>query len=234
MKQFKVLLALLMVVVFSGSVFAVSAGDESLQKLMDGNKRYVEGKLANKDLGASKRNELSSKGQKPFAIVITCSDSRVPPELLFDQGLGDVFVIRVAGNVVDPIALGSVEYGAEHLHAPLVFILGHTKCGAVTATLEAKGEPEGNIGAIVKKIQPAAAVAKKKGGSKDEMLETAIHENMKNVYKDLMNKSTIIPELVHEGKVKIVAGEYDITTGKVAMMDLPKMKVEKAKGEKKH
>jgi len=234
MKQFRVLLALLIVVVFSGSVFAGGAGDESLQKLMDGNKRYVEGKLASKDIGASKRNELSSKGQKPFAIVITCSDSRVPPELLFDQGLGDIFVIRVAGNVVDPIALGSVEYGAEHLHAPLVFILGHTKCGAVTATLEAKGEPEGNIGAIVKKIQPAAAVAKKKGGSKDEMLETAIHENMKNVYKDLMNKSKIIPELVHEGKVKIVAGEYDITTGKVAMMELPKIKGEKAKGEKKH
>ena len=234
MKQFRVLLALLVVVVFSGSVFAGSAGDASLQKLMDGNKRYVEAKLASKDLGDSKRKELSTKGQKPFAIVITCSDSRVPPELLFDQGLGDIFVIRVAGNVLDPIALGSVEYGAEHLHAPLVFILGHTKCGAVTATLEAKGEPEGNIGAIVKKIQPAAAVAKKKGGSKDEMLETAIHENMKNVYKDLMNKSKIIPELVHEGKIKIVAGEYDITTGKVAMIELPKMKGEKAKGEKKH
>ncbi len=234
MKRFRVLLSLLVVVAFSGFVFAGSAGDDSLQKLMDGNKRYVEGKLASKDLGDSKRKDLSTKGQKPFAIVITCSDSRVPPELLFDQGLGDIFVIRVAGNVVDPIALGSVEYGAEHLHAPLVFILGHTKCGAVTATLEAKGEPEGNIGAIVKKIQPAAAVAKKKGGSKDEMLETAIHENMKNVYKDLMNKSKIIPELVHEGKVKIVAGEYDITTGKVAMMELPKMKGEKAKGEKKH
>jgi len=232
MKRFRVLLALLLVVVFSGFVFAGSAGDESLQKLMDGNKRYVDGKLANKDLGASKRNELSSKGQKPFAIVITCSDSRVPPELLFDQGLGDIFVIRVAGNVVDPIALGSVEYGAEHLHAPLVFILGHTKCGAVTATLESKGKPEGNIGAIVKKIQPAVAVAKKKGGSKDEMLETAIHENMKNVYKDLMNKSKIIPELVHEGKLKVVAGEYNIATGTVEMIELSKM--EKAKGEKKH
>jgi len=221
MKRFRVLLALLVVVVFSGFVFAASAGDESLQKLMNGNKRYVEGKLATKDLGDTKRKELS-KGQKPFAIVIACSDSRVPPELLFDQGLGDIFVIRVAGNVVDPIALGSVEYGTEHLHSPLIFILGHTKCGAVTATLEAKGEPEGNIGAIIKKIQPAAATAKKKGGSKDEILEAAIQENVKNVYKDLMNKSKIIPELAHEGKLKIVAGEYDITTGKVAMIELPK------------
>ena len=120
--------------------------------------------LPRKILATSKRKELT-KGQKPFAIVITCSDSRVPPELLFDQGLGDIFVVRVAGNVVDPIALGSIEYGAEHLNSPLLFILGHTKCGAVGATLEAKGKPEGNIGAIVKKIQPAVATAKKKGGS---------------------------------------------------------------------
>lgn len=230
MKQFKVFLSLVIVVVFSSFVFAGSAGDESLQKLMDGNQRYVDGKFANKDIGSTKRQELSSKGQKPFAIVVTCSDSRVPPEILFDQGLGDIFVVRVAGNVVDPIALGSVEYGAEHLNSPLVFILGHTKCGAVTATLEAKGKPEGNIGAIVKKIQPAAAVAKKKGGTKEEMLETAIHENIKNVYNDMMKNSKILPHLVHEGKLKIVGGEYDITTGKVAMMELPK----KAESKKSH
>jgi len=230
MKQFKVFLSLVIVIVFSSFVFAGSVCDESLQKLMDGNKRYVDGKFANKDVGSTKRQELSSKGQKPFAIVVTCSDSRVPPEILFDQGLGDIFVVRVAGNVVDPIALGSVEYGAEHLNSPLVFILGHTKCGAVTATLEAKGKPEGNIGAIVKKIQPAAAVAKKKGGTKEEMLETAIHENIKNVYNDMMKNSKILPHLVHEGKLKIVGGEYDITTGKVAMMELPK----KAESKKSH
>jgi carbonic anhydrase len=229
MKRFRVLFALLVVLSFSGFVFAGSAGDDSLQKLMDGNKRYTTGDLAKKDLGDSKRKELT-KGQKPFAIVITCSDSRVPPELLFDQGLGDIFVIRVAGNVVDPIALGSIEYGAEHLNSPLLFILGHSKCGAVQATLQAKGKPEGNIGAIVKKIQPAATAAKKKGGSEDEIFEAAIKENMRNVYKDVMTKSTIIPHLAHEGKLKIVAGEYNIETGKVEMMDLPKI----AKSEKKH
>jgi carbonic anhydrase len=143
--------------------------------------------------------------------------------MLFDQGLGDIFVIRVAGNVVDPIELGSIEYGAEHLNSPLLFILGHTKCGAVKATLEAKGEPEGNIGAIVKKIQPAAETAKKKGGSENEVLETAIHENMKNVYNDVMTKSKIISHLAQEGKLKIVAGEYNIETGKVSMIELPKM-----------
>lgn len=229
MKRFRVLFALLVVLSFSGFVLAGSAGDDALQKLMDGNKRYAAGALAKKDLGTDKRKQLT-KGQKPFAIIITCSDSRVPPELLFDQGLGDIFVVRVAGNVVDPIALGSIEYGAEHLNSPLLFILGHTKCGAVQATLEAKGKPEGNIGAIVKKIQPAAAAAKKKGGSHDEIFEAAIRENMKNVYKDVMANSTIIPHLVHEGKLKIVAGEYNIETGKVEMMELPKI----AKSEKKH
>jgi len=223
MKRFNILLALLLVVAFSGFVFAGSGkGEEALQKLMDGNKRFVSGNLATKDLGDTKRKELA-KGQKPFATVITCSDSRVPPELLFDQGLGDIFVVRVAGNVVDPIALGSIEYAAEHLHAPLLFILGHEKCGAVAATIESKGKPEGNIGAIVRKITPAAVTAKKKGGTKDEILETAIQENVKNVYKDIMKKSEVIKHLAKEGEVKIVAGEYSLTTGEVKMIELPKV-----------
>lgn len=229
MKQFRVLFALLLVVVFSGFVFAGSAGDESLQKLMDGNKRFVSDKLSAKQACDIKRKELTT-GQKPFAIVLTCSDSRVPPELIFDQFLGDIFVVRVAGNIVDPIELGSIEYAAEHLNSPLLFILGHSKCGAVKATLEAKGKPEGNIGAIVKKIQPAAAAAKKKGGTADQVLDTAIQENVKNVYGDIMKKSSIISHLAKEGKLKIAAGEYMLDTGKVNMIDLPKM----AKSEKKH
>jgi len=229
MKRFRILVALFVIVVFSGLVFAVSEkGQEAMQKLMDGNKRFVSGTLAQKDLGAKKREELA-KGQKPFATVLTCSDSRVPPELLFDQGLGDIFVVRVAGNVVDPIALGSIEYAAEHLGSPLVLILGHSKCGAVKATLESKGKPEGNIGAIVKKIMPAVDAAKKKGGTQDEILETAIKENVKNVYADVMKNSKIIPHLVEEGKLTIVAGEYDITTGKVEMIELPKLAPAKSK-----
>lgn len=230
MKQFRVVLALFVVVVFSGVVFAGSAGDEALQKLMDGNKRYVSGSLMQKDIGETKRKELA-KGQKPFAIVLTCSDSRVPPEILFDQGLGDIFIIRVAGNVVDPIVLRSIEYGAEHLNAPLLFILGHTKCGAVTATLEileTKGEPC----PVAKKIMPAAEKAKKKGGTRDEVLETAIKENVKNVYEDVM-KSKIISHLVQEDKLKIVAGEYDITTGKIEMMEMIELS-KAAPGEKAH
>lgn len=227
MKRFRVLMALLVVMAFSGFVFAAGAGDEALQKLMDGNKRYVSGSLAKKDLGDNKRKELLM-GQKPFAIVITCSDSRVAPELLFDQGLGDIFVIRVAGNVVDPLALGSIEYAAEHLNSPLLVILGHEKCGAVGATVDAKGKPEGNIGAIVKKIQPAAQTAKKKGGSKDKIMETAIQENVKNVYSDIMKNSSIIKHLADAGKLKIVGGEYMLSTGKVEMIELPAMAKAKA------
>jgi carbonic anhydrase len=226
MKQFRAVLALFIVVLFSGVVFAGSAGDEALQKLMDGNKRFVSGKLVKKDLGDTKRKELL-KGQKPFATVITCSDSRVPPELLFDQGLGEIFIIRVAGNVVDSIALGSIEYGVEHLHTPLLLILGHEKCGAVTATVEAEGAPEGNIGAIIKKIKPAADTAKKKGGDKEKIVETAISENVKNVYKDVM-KSSVVRHLVQEGKLKIVGGEYMLSTGKVEMIELPKMATKKS------
>lgn len=229
MKHFKILMAVFVIVVFSGLVFAVSEkGGEALQKLMDGNKRFVSGSLTQKDLSAKKREELA-KGQKPFATVLTCSDSRVPPELLFDQGLGDVFVVRVAGNVVDPIALGSIEYAAEHLGSPLVLILGHSKCGAVKATLDEKGKPEGNIGKIEKKIMPAVDTARKKGGTQDEILETAIKENVKNVYADIMKNSKIIPHLVEEGKLTIVAGEYDITTGKVEMIELPKLAPAKSK-----
>jgi carbonic anhydrase len=232
MKFFKTLLAVVIVVAFSGLVFAGTAGDESLQKLMDGNKRYVEGKAANKDLGDTRRNEILKGGQHPFVTVITCSDSRVPPEHIFDQGLGDIFVIRVAGNVVDKIALGSIEYGTEHVKTPLLVLLGHSDCGAVKATLGAKGAPEGNIGAIVKKIQPAAKKAKKKGGSNEEVLETAIKENVMNVYADVM-KSPVIKELVHEGKLKIVAAEYDLATGKVNMLELPKTEMHHKKAEKK-
>lgn len=230
MKLFKVLLVSVIVTAFSCLAFA-GTGDEALQKLMDGNKRYVEGAPINKDLGDTKRKEIL-KGQHPFATVITCSDSRVPPEHIFDQGLGDIFVIRVAGNVVDSIALGSIEYGTEHVQTPLLMLLGHSDCGAVKATLGAKGTPEGNIGAIVKKIQPAVKKAKKKGGSNEEVLETAIKENVMNVYADVM-KSPIIKELVHEGKLKIVAAEYDLATGKVYMLDLPKKEMHHKKHEKK-
>lgn len=195
-------------------------GEEAYKKLMEGNKRFVEGNLMQKDLGEAKRKELS-KGQKPFAIVVSCSDSRVSPEIIFDQGLGDLFVIRVAGNVVDQVALGSIEYAAEHLHAPLLIILGHTQCGAVTAaveTVEKKVKPEGNIGTIVKKIIPAVKKAKIKGGNKEEITYNAIKENVLLVKKDIEKKSPILKHLIEKGELKVVTAIYDITSGKVEVI----------------
>jgi carbonic anhydrase len=176
------------------------------------------GEVVKKDNGESRRQELA-KGQQPFAVMLSCADSRVAPEIIFDQGLGDIFVVRVAGNIVDPTTLGSIEYGAEHLHAPLLVILGHESCGAVKAALEAKGNPEGNIGAILKKIMPAVNTARKAKKDESETLNIAIQENVKNTYKDIM-KSKIIRELVHEGKLRVVGAEYYISTGKFELIDL--------------
>ncbi len=217
MRVSKVLIILLLTFAVGGVVYA-GAGEDSLSKLIDGNKRFVSGQLAKKDLGETRRQELT-KGQHPFATVFSCADSRVSPELIFDEGLGDIFIVRDAGNVVDPVTLGSIEYGVEHLHTPLLVILGHEKCGAVTAALDAKGQPEGNIGAILKRIMPAVKTARKAGKDKEGTLDLAIQENVRNTYKSVM-KSKIVSELVHEGKLQVIGAEYYLGTGKVEMVDL--------------
>lgn len=194
--------------------------DEALQKLMDGNRNYVEQKMTSQKMCSLSTRESLAKSQKPYAIILTCSDSRVPPEIIFDKGLGEIFVVRVAGNVPDPVVLGSIEYAAEHLGSPLVMVLGHERCGAVTAAVDAKGKAEGNIGVIVKTIAPAVVKAKKayKGKEKSELVETAIDDNIKLVETSLTRKSTILNHLVKEGKVKIVAAKYDLDDGKVTLM----------------
>lgn len=127
--------------------------------------------------------------------------------------------MRVAGNVVEPTTLGSIEYGVEHLHTPLLVILGHESCGAVKAALEAKGKPEGNLGAILKKIMPAVNTARKAKKDTSETLNIAIQENVKNTYKEVM-KSKIVRELVHEWKLKVIGAEYYLGTGKFELIDL--------------
>jgi carbonic anhydrase len=213
----KVLISGFLSLAIAGLVYA-GAGEDSLSKLTDGNKRFVSGELSKKDIGESRRQELT-KGQSPFATVLSCSDSRVAPELIFDEGLGDIFIVRDAGNVADQVTIGSIEYGVEHLHTPLLVILGHEKCGAVTAALDAKGKPEGNIGAILKKIMPAVQKAKKAGKDRETTLDLAIQENVRHTYKDVM-KSKIVRELVHDGKLKVVGAEYYLGTGKVEMIEL--------------
>lgn len=204
--------------------------DEALQKLMEGNKRYVENQATgSKQSDASTRTSLA-RSQKPYAIILTCSDSRVPPEIIFDKGLGELFVIRNAGNITDPVVLGSIEYAVEHLGSPLVVVLGHERCGAVTATVGAKGKSTGsaNIDAIVKTIAPHVKGAAKdceacKGEAKcadtkkEDFVECVVNANAKAVAASLTKKSKILKHMAAEKKIKIVAAKYDLDDGMVTI-----------------
>jgi carbonic anhydrase len=194
--------------------------DEALTKLMEGNQRFVSQQMTGSSFCDMRIREKLAKGQNPYAVILSCSDSRVPPELVFDKGLGELFVIRVAGNIPDPIVLGSIEYAAEHLGSPLIMVLGHERCGAVTAAVDAKGKPQGNIGAIVKTIAPATAKARLacKGKDRATMVECAVDENIRNVAEEIPKQSKVIRTLVAEGKVKIVMAKYDLDDGKVTLL----------------
>jgi carbonic anhydrase len=197
--------------------------DQARQRLAEGNQRYVKGSM--KACGASNaaaRGKLATS-QKPYAIVLSCSDSRVPPEMVFDEGLGELFVVRNAGNVADPIVLGSIEYAAEHLGSPLIVVLGHERCGAVTAAVDAQGKVPGNLGAVVKAIAPAVKRAKSdtQDKAKDALVDAAVVENAKMVADGLTKQSPILKKLVAEGKLHIVAARYDLDDGTVTMLDQP-------------
>ncbi len=186
----------------------------AIKKLMDGNRRFVTCNLTQKAIQDSERKEMT-KGQSPFAVVVTCSDSRVSPEIIFDQWLGDIFVIRVAGNVLEPISLGSIEYAVENLNVSLLVLLGHTQCGAVIASFNAEEKPEGNIGAIVEKIKPAVAKAKAIGGSKEEIINNSIKENVLFTEEYMLKNSQIIKSYVDSGKLRIFKAIYNLATGEV-------------------
>lgn len=184
----------------------------ALKKLIEGNERFTSGQMTNENMGPERRAELV-KGQRPFAVIVSCSDSRVPVELLFNQGLGDVFVIRTAGNIVDPITLGSLEYAVDHLHSPLVVVLGHDKCGAVKAAVDG-GEAHGSIGAILDKIMPAVQIAKASGAVGEELYEKATDENVKTTI-DEIKTSPIVKHLIADGKLSIIGAKYDLASGVV-------------------
>jgi carbonic anhydrase len=210
--------ALILLLVANGLLYAGGGGSEALTKLLEGNRQFVSGKL-NIDSSAERRKEIA-KGQHPIATILACSDSRVPPEIIFNQGLGDIFVVRVAGNVVDDIALGSIEYGVEHLHTPLLIILGHSSCGAVKAAVTLKGEPHGNIGAILKKIMPAVKIANKraKGKGEDAIVDAAIRENIDNSYHEILRRSRIVRVLSHRHELTIVRALYKLGSGAVVVL----------------
>ena len=189
--------------------------EKAMARLKAGNARFAKGLHRRVDYVAERATLI--KGQQPYAILLACSDSRVPPELVFDESLGKLFIVRVAGNVVDQVALGSIEYGVEELGARLIVVLGHQSCGAVEATLKGGSLPP-NIAAIARKIKPAADRAKERGLGPEATLKLAIEENVRQQIHDALAGSEILRARVErsdKGRVDITGGVYDLASGKI-------------------
>ncbi|MGB8685312.1 MAG: carbonic anhydrase [Candidatus Binatus sp.] len=186
--------------------------NQALKLLLDGNERFVTGKLDHPNESPERREEVA-KGQHPFASVLACSDSRTPPETIFDRGLGDIFTVRVAGNVADKVVIESLDYSVKHLGVRLVMVLGHRRCGAVIAAV-AGHEEEGDVGPMLSELRPAVAAAK---GMAGDPVENAVRENVQLVMKNLAT-SAELSAMVKSGELKIVGGIYDLDTGTIEML----------------
>lgn len=197
---------------------------EALQRLQEGNRRFVDGIRDRSLPGQTQRHELID-GQTPFAIVLGCSDSRVPAELIFDQGLGDLFVIRVAGNVVAPSQVGSIEFAAERFGTRLVVVLGHSQCGAVQATLEQLEKPQEsrspNLRSIVNRIRPAVEtlLETRSACEHEDLLEHAVRANIRTSAQHLRYGSQVLEQLIQEDELLVVGAEYSLETGVVDFFD---------------
>jgi carbonic anhydrase len=187
--------------------------EQALKMLKEGNSRFVKEPAKTKEVTTDKRKELA-KGQNPFAIILACADSRVAPELVFNQGLGDIFVLRVAGNVSDPFLLGSIEYGVEHLHVPLVVVLGHEKCGAVDAALSG-ARFKGNLGLLISSVEVGKDLPKERS----EALAAAIRNNARHQASLLTRNSDVVREHVENKGVRVVSGVYRLGTGEVEWLE---------------
>jgi carbonic anhydrase len=197
--------------------------DTALAMLRDGNTRFVQGESTFPNLNQDRRCLTTDGGQHPYVSVLSCADSRVPPELLFDAGIGELFVIRVAGNVADTDEIGTLEYGAGHLNTPLILVMGHTKCGAVTAVVK-KADVGGSIPKLVDNIIPAVETAREKyaGTPEAKFIQLAIKENVRQAMTDVLRNSEEIRHLVAADKVKIVGAVYDIHNGTIEWLgELP-------------
>lgn len=203
----------------AASVKSTMSADSALAELMAGNARFVAGQHQHPGIDVLRRRELAA-GQSPFAVILGCSDSRVPPSLVFDRGLGDLFVVRVAGNIADPAGIASIEYAVDHLGSPLIFVLGHEKCGAVDAVLGALGSGHtlpGHLNLLVDAIAPAIKQARAEGG---DVLQHAIDDNVKHVVGQLKNSQPLLAPAINDGKAKVVGGIYRLATGKIDLIEL--------------
>lgn len=194
----------------------VADAQEALDRLLAGNRRFVEARMEHPGQDPEHRLRVS-EGQRPFATILTCSDSRLPPEVLFDQGLGDLFVVRVAGNIVDAALLGSIEYAVEHLGTPLVLVMGHEKCGAVEATLESLEHhevPHNDVAALVHAITPAAQIAQRQPG---DVLDNAVRANTEQSLRQIAAAPEVADHLA-AGRVRVVAAYYHLADGHVSLL----------------
>ncbi len=189
------------------------SSDDALARLLDGNKRFVAGRSTYPHLDDARKAE-AAKGQAPFASIISCSDSRVPPELIFDAGLGDLFVARTAGNIADDVVIGSIEYSIAVLGSSLLVVMGHERCGAVVAAVEGKPLP-GKIGVLAEAIKPAVDKVRAGGG---DIVDASVRENVRMTVARLSAMGPILADYVTAGKLKIVGMRYDLDDVKVEVI----------------
>jgi carbonic anhydrase len=187
---------------------------EALEKLKQGNGRFVSGAAGPRDLKAQVK--ATASGQYPFAAVLSCMDSRVPPEIVFDQGIGDLFVLRVAGNVVDTDGLGSLEYATKVVGSKLILVMGHTSCGAVKGAID--DVKLGNLTFLLEKIRPVIAASGPGTSNDAAYVDKAAQANVRQTIREIREKSPIIRELADSGKIGLAGAMYDLATGKVTFL----------------
>jgi carbonic anhydrase len=185
----------------------------TVERLIAGNQRFVAGKPIGLRRDPTRRAELA-QGQRPPAVIVGCSDSRVPANLVFDQGLGELFITRLAGNIVDDAVIGSIEYAVDHLHARLIVVLGHDRCGAVEAALKGGSVP-GHMGSFVEAIRPAVEEARSQPG---DPLQNAVNANVRRMVHLLRTSQPILASGVKSGRLKVVGARYDLESGKVVWL----------------
>ena len=188
----------------------------ALERLLQGNRTYIEASRNSGDISPERRRELADNGQNPYAIVITCSDSRTPPEHIFNAGLGELFVIRNAGNLVGAYETGSTEYAAEHLNISLAVVLGHNNCGAVNSAVESY-DAQGALGAVLSEINKSVTKAKETDLSGKEFISLIEDLNIVNSVNRLM-ESPVISRLVKSGKLSVIGAKYNLQSGKVVLL----------------
>lgn len=191
----------------------IPSADAVLAELKAGNSRHVKHTYLHPHLDKARRSELA-KGQEPHAVILACADSRVAPEIVFDKGLGDLFTIRVAGNVAGDAEIASMEYAVDHLHTPVIVVLGHQSCGAVKAAIDG-GEAPGHLPTLIGAIQPAVEKAK---GESGDLTANAVRDNVAMVVEQLRSSKPVLADAAASGKLRIVGAVYSLDTGEVTWL----------------